>query len=123
MTPHRRRLAALALFLLAAAGLAAPPRPALAITLLERDPKVTEIMTGPGLAFALRFDQPVDHRRSSLRLEGGSFSRSVPVRLEAEPQTLYGNLGRVPPGDYELLWTARARDGTMCSGRFPITVR
>jgi len=53
-----------------------------AMGLVEQTPAVNEIMQGSALAFALRFDQPIDHQRSSLglvtpRQESGSESHSL----------------------------------------------
>jgi len=47
-----------------------------AMGLVEQTPAVNEIMQGSGLAFALRFDQPIDHQHSSLQ-ESGSESHSL----------------------------------------------
>src|SRR5437667_1706018 len=60
-----------------------------AMSVIEQKPAVNEIMQGSGIAFALRFDQPVDHQRSSLMLVTPRGTRTLRARLDAEPNTLY----------------------------------
>ena len=93
-----------------------------AMGLVEQRPAVNEIMQGSGLAFALRFDQPIDHQHSSLGLVTPRGTRTLRARLDAEPNTLYSAVGQLAPGEYALRWKARARDGQMLMGTIPFRV-
>jgi len=93
-----------------------------AMGLVEQTPTVNEIMQGSGLAFALRFDQPIDHQRSSLGLVTPRGTKTLRARLDAEPNTLYSAVGQLAPGEYALRWKARARDGQMLMGTIPFRV-
>jgi len=93
-----------------------------AMGLVEQTPAVNEIMQGSALAFALRFDQPIDHQRSSLGLVTPRGTKMLRARLDAEPNTLYSAVGQLAPGEYTLRWKARARDGQMLMGSIPFRV-
>jgi copper resistance protein C len=93
-----------------------------AMGLVEQKPKVNEIMQGSGLAFALRFDQPIDHQSSSLDLVTPQGTKTLRARLDAEPNTLYTAVGKLAPGEYMLRWKARARDGQTLMGTIPFRV-
>jgi methionine-rich copper-binding protein CopC len=93
-----------------------------AMGLIEQKPQVNEIMQGSGLAFALRFDQPVDHEHSRLELLTPRGKKVLRPRLDAEPNTLYSAVGQLAPGEYTLRWKARGRDGQMLSGTIPFRV-
>ena len=106
----------------AIAVLLAHARDAGAMEMIESTPKVNEIMQGKATAFAIRFNQPVNHRSSRLILLTPQGSRTLPLRLRTEPDTLYANVGPLPSGKYELQWEARAADGTVSKGSIPFTV-
>jgi methionine-rich copper-binding protein CopC len=105
---------------IAAASLAGAS--AQAMGLVEQKPMVNEIMQGSGLAFALRFDQPIDHQSSSLALVTPQGTKMLRARLDAEPNTLYSAVGQLAPGEYTLRWKARARDGQTLMGTIPFSV-
>jgi len=106
----------------AVAALMAQGGGARAMEMVDSTPKVNEIMQGKATAFAIRFDQPVNHRSSRLILVTPQGSRTLPLRLRTEPDTLYANVGPLPSGKYELQWEARAADGTVSKGSIPFTV-
>jgi methionine-rich copper-binding protein CopC len=114
------RALAAAVGAVAAASLAGAS--AQAMGLVEQTPAVNEIMSGSTLAFALRFDQPIDHQLSGLSLVTPQGTRMLRARLDAEPNTLYSAVGQLAPGEYTLHWKARARDGQMLSGSVPFRV-
>jgi methionine-rich copper-binding protein CopC len=114
------RALAAAVIAIAAASLAGAS--AGAMGLVEQKPQVNEIMQGPGLAFALRFDQPIDHEHSSLTLVTPRGSKVLRARLDAEPNTLYSAVGQLTPGEYTLRWKARGRDGQTLTGTIPFKV-
>ena len=80
-------------------------------------------MTGRAVAFALTFDQIVSHSASQLTLvtPTGSTHR-IPIRLVAQPNTLYASIGGLEPGDYRLQWEAQTADGTRLLGSLPFNV-
>jgi methionine-rich copper-binding protein CopC len=90
---------------------------------VERPPRTSRLMSGRGVAFALTFDQIVSHSGSQVVLvtpTGGM--RRIPVRLVAQPNTLYASIGGLEPGDYRLQWDAQAADGTRLHGSLPFSV-
>ena len=89
----------------------------------EHHPRISRLMTGRAVAFALTFDQIVSHSGSQLKLvtpTGGT--RRIPIRLVAQPNTLYASIGGLEPGDYRLQWEAQAADGTRLLGSLPFNV-
>jgi len=86
----------------------AGPHPAFPMSLVEHVPAVTQLMDGNALAFALRFDQPINHYRSTLTLVTPDGASMLRPRLSAQPNTLYSAIGRLMPGAYELRWQAYA---------------
>ena len=93
-----------------------------AMAMLESHPKVDEIMEGKGVSFAIRFDQPVSHRASRLILVTPQGKRSLVLRLDTQPDTLYTFAGDLPDGMYELQWEAHATDGTVISGTIRFSI-
>ena len=90
---------------------------------MEHDPRVSQLMSGRGIAFALTFDQIVSHRDSRLTLVTSTGTmRNIPVRLVAQPNTLYASIGGLEPGHYVLQWQALAADGTTLRGSLPFKV-
>jgi methionine-rich copper-binding protein CopC len=106
-----------------AAAFLATAHAAQAMSMIEQSPRINHIMDGSAVSFALRFDRPLDHKSSALTVVGPHGSKTLRVRLNAEPNTLYSALGRLEPGDYELRWKARSSSGEMLAGGFPFTVR
>jgi methionine-rich copper-binding protein CopC len=96
--------------------------PAFPMSLVQQVPAVTEITDSSALAFALRFDQPVNHYLSTLTLVTPDGTSMLRVRLSAQPSTLYSAIGRLMPGSYELQWHAHAANGEMLAGMIPFTV-
>lgn len=99
------------------------PAKAATMHLLGAEPRPNQVMSGSGVAFALHFDQPLDHQASRFMLAGANGARrTVPVRLGAQPNVLYGSVGQLPPGSYTLDWSARASNGAALSGTLPFMV-
>jgi methionine-rich copper-binding protein CopC len=124
MIPHRHRPLSRCLALLSGVilGSLAGPHPAFPMSMVEQVPAVTEITDGGALAFALRFDQPVNHYLSTLTLLTPDGTSMLRVRLSAQPNTLYSAIGRLTPGSYELRWHAHAANGEILVGMIPFTV-
>ena len=86
-------------------------------------PRISRLVTGRAVAFALTFDQVVSHSGSHLTLVTPTGSmRRIPIRLVAQPNTLYTSIGGLEPGDYRLQWEAQAADGTRLLGSLPFNV-
>ena len=98
------------------------PLPVFAAGPIEHVPSVTRTMDGSALAFALRFDQPIDHYRSTLKLLTPDGTRMLGVRLSAQPNTLYGAVGRLQPGSYALRWQAPTTIGEKATGTIPFAI-
>jgi methionine-rich copper-binding protein CopC len=92
------------------------------MTVVESHPMVDEIMDGRATAFSIRFDGPVDHAASRLTLVTPHGVKSLRPRLDSEPNTLFANVGALPPGSYELRWEARSMDGQVSKGTVPFKV-
>ncbi len=114
-----RRVALLLAMALPWAG-AAHAQPAM--RLMGMDPVPNQVVSGSGTAFALRFDHPVDHNASRFMLVANGAARSIPVRLGAQPNVLYGSVGQLPPGAYVLDWSARGTNGAVLQGSVPFRV-
>ena len=100
----------------------ADPLPAFPMSLVEPAPAVTQIMDDRALAFALRFDQPVKHVRSTLTLLTPDGIRMLGVRLSAQPNTLYSAIGRLTPGSYQVTRQAHTATGKTLAGTIPFSV-
>ena len=119
LLPSRRAAALVAALALAVVGRAS----AEAMRLLGAEPRPNQVMSGSGVAFTLHFDHPLDHQASRFMLVGaGGARKTVPVRLEAQPNVLYGSVGQLHQGSYTLDWSARASNGATLSGTLPFTV-
>jgi len=92
------------------------------MSVVESYPMVNQIMEGKADAFSIRFDGPVNHASSRLTLVTARGVRSLHARLDSEPNTLFANVGALPPGSYELRWEARSMDGQVTKGTIPFTV-
>jgi methionine-rich copper-binding protein CopC len=128
----RARLLTAAGFSLLFAAIAVAPAygpllpPALAqdgMSMVAATPTPGQIMDGSSVAFLLRFDRPIDHAKSKFVLATPAGDRSIPARLDAEPNSLVARAGRLPPGRYEVRWRAKAIDGRMLSGSIPFEGR
>lgn len=117
--PPRHAAALVAILTLAVVG----PASAETMRLLGAEPRPNQVMSGSGVAFALHFDHPLDHQVSRFVLaDADGARRTVPVRLQSQPNVLYGSVGQLPQGSYTLNWSARARSGVSLSGTLPFTV-
>ena len=119
-----RTLAAIGLVAAATQGsLLAPARGEDGMSVVEQTPKPNQVIDGTAVSFLLRFDRPIDHKRSEFVLVTPEGERPIRPRLHSKPNTLYASVGRLPPGTYELRWRARAADGRVLSGTIPFQVR
>jgi methionine-rich copper-binding protein CopC len=104
-------LARIAIAAALAATLLATAAEARILTLLKSHPAVEEVISGAAVAFALRFDHPVDHQSGAFVLVTPQGTRDIRPRLDSEPEVLYAEAGDLAPGRYELRWRARPAEG------------
>jgi methionine-rich copper-binding protein CopC len=104
-------------------GLAAAPRPAAAhAILMESVPAVNAAAAGPDIAFDLRFNSRIDHKRSRLTLTLPDQSQQVlPIDVDGPDDRLDAK-ATLPPGAYTLRWQVLAIDGHITRGDVPFTV-
>ena len=86
-------------------------------------PKANDVIYGSLVQISLGFEVPVNHLRSTLTLKGAQGDRQLRPRLESAPNHLFSLVGRLPPGDYELVWEALLSDGQHSSGTISFTVK
>jgi methionine-rich copper-binding protein CopC len=75
-------------------------------------------------AFFVRFDRPVDHRKSTLVIkQGDKVIERLHPRLESSPEVLFAAAPTLPPGDYSLHWAVITLQGTKAiEGDIPFKV-
>lgn len=75
-------------------------------------------------AFFVRFDRPVDHRKSTLVIkQGDKVIERLHPRLESEPKVLFAEAPTLPPGSYVLHWAVITLQGTKAiAGDIPFQV-
>jgi methionine-rich copper-binding protein CopC len=109
----------LALLLPLVAGAAAPaPGPD------DRPPTVSVTTSGLTSGYAVRFGGPVDHAFSRLLIvQEGRVLQTLPARLDSAPNVLFARSRTLPPGTYELHWTAKSMtDGNTSEGDATFTI-
>jgi methionine-rich copper-binding protein CopC len=101
----------LALFLPVMIGAAAPCSDA-------PSPTVSVTTNGNTSGYAVRFSGPVDHRSARLLItQDGQVLQSLGSRLDSAPTVLFARNKALPPGTYNLHWTARSMTAdTTCEG-------
>lgn len=101
----------------------AVPLPAAAhAILMESVPAVNATAQGPDIAFDLRFNSRIDHKRSRLTLTLPDQSQRVlPIDLAGADDRL-DTKASLPPGAYTLRWQVLAIDGHITRGDVPFTV-
>jgi methionine-rich copper-binding protein CopC len=113
--------AVLCLGLLVPGLLVAGPAAAHAI-LMESVPAVNGTAQGPEIAFDLRFNTRIDHKRSRLTLIRSEASQQVlPIDRDGADDHI-ATRASLPPGTYTLRWQVLAVDGHITRGDVPFTV-
>jgi len=104
-----KRLRRVVLAGLLAAGPAAQAR---ALQVIETTPPANAVVDGRHARYVVRFDLPVDHFASRLEiLRDGAVVRHLHPLEDSAPEVLFGSGPQLPPGRYELRWTALTRPG------------
>ena len=93
--------------------------------LVESYPGAQAVVDGRNAQYSVRFDGLVDHRASRLFItQNGQVVETLNPLLAAAPEVLFASAPVLPPGDYELHWSARSvADGSVTEGSIPFTVR
>jgi methionine-rich copper-binding protein CopC len=104
-------------------GLVAAPRPAAAhAILMDSVPAANATAKGPDIAFDLRFNSRIDHKRSRLTLTLPDQSQQVlPIDIDG-PDDRLDTKAALPAGAYTLRWQVLAIDGHITRGDVPFTV-
>jgi len=119
---HRR--AAIASMLAVAGGFSSARAQSADVHVLESAPAAHARIGRRSSAFFVRFDRPVDHRKSTLVIKQGDkvIERLTP-RLESAPEVLFAEAPTLPPGDYTLHWAVITLQGEKTvSGDIPFQV-
>lgn len=107
---HRR--AAIAAALAVAGGFSSPRAQATDVRVVESAPKAHTRIGRRSSAFFVRFDRPVDHRKSTLTIkQGDKVIERLHPRLESAPEVLFAEAPTLPPGDYTLHWAVITLQG------------
>jgi methionine-rich copper-binding protein CopC len=124
---RRLAIASLAVLLMAATSLIAVVHAqgtAGEVRVLESTPAAHAHIGRKGTAFFVRFDRPVDHRKSTLLLkQGDKVIERLHPRLESAPDVLFAAAPTLPSGDYTLHWAVITLQGTKAiEGDIPFKV-
>ena len=94
------------------------------INVLESAPAAHAHIGRRSSAFFVRFDRPVDHRKSTLVIkQGDKVIERLHPRLESAPEVLFAEAPTLPPGDYSLHWAVITLQGEKAiSGDIPFQV-
>jgi hypothetical protein len=104
-------------------GFLAAPLPAAAhAILMESVPATNATAKGPDIAFDLRFNSRIDHRRSRLTLTLPDQSQQVLQIAEDSAEDRLDTKATLQPGTYTLRWQVLAIDGHITRGDVPFTV-
>lgn len=83
-----------------------------AVRVLESTPAANAHIGRKSSAFFVRFDRPVDHRKSTLVIkQGDKVVERLQPRLESAPEVLFAAAPTLPPGDYKLHWAVITLQG------------
>ena len=94
------------------------------VRVLESTPAANAHIGRKSSAFFVRFDRPVDHRKSTLVIkQGDKVIERLHPRLESAPDVLFAAAPTLPPGDYKLHWAVITLQGTKAiEGDIPFKV-
>ena len=90
----------------------------------EKPPTVSVTTNGLTSGYAVRFGGPVDHAFSRLLIvQNGRLLQTLSARLDSAPNVLFARSRALPPGTYQLHWTAKSMtDGNMSEGDSTFTI-
>lgn len=91
--------------------------------IVESNPKINGVVTGPVLDVRLRFNARIDGSRSKLTLifpDGNS--RAIKLSQQTSPDSLLAKVSNLVSGKYQLHWQVLAGDGHITQGAIPFRV-
>jgi methionine-rich copper-binding protein CopC len=104
-------------------GFLSAPLPAAAhAILMDSVPAVNATAKGPDIAFDLRFNSRIDHKRSRLTLTLPDQSQQVLPIAEDSAEDRLDTKATLSPGAYTLRWQVLAIDGHITRGDVPFIV-
>lgn len=91
--------------------------------MVESFPAAQAIVDGNNFQYVVRFDGLVDHRASRMWItQGDHVVRTLTPLLNAAPTVLFASSARLPPGNYQLHWSAKSMpDGDLTNGSIEFT--
>jgi methionine-rich copper-binding protein CopC len=90
---------------------------------MESTPAADGAVTGPHVAFALRYNSRIDRKRSRLTLTlPDKATHDLAIREVDRPDQLVADAADLAPGSYSLRWQVLAIDGHITRGDIPFTV-
>jgi methionine-rich copper-binding protein CopC len=95
------------------------------VRVMESTPAAGAVIAGRSSEFVVRFDQPVDHRHSTLAItRDGKLVERLQPRLESAPEVLFARAPTLPAGNFKLHWAVRTMTGVdVIQGDIPFTVK
>jgi methionine-rich copper-binding protein CopC len=95
------------------------------MSMVESRPVASAVIGTRSNEFLVRFDGPVDHRRSTLTItQNGQVVETLHPRLESSPSVLFARSQRLAPGDYMLHWNVVSLQGSdVTEGDIPFRVQ
>ncbi len=122
MQPVRRNLCALILLAVVAVFFVATPVSAHAV-LLESNPSLKSVVSGPDVPIKLRFNVRIDALRSRLTLiRPDGTAQALEISKQTPADTLSAEATGLAAGAYRLRWQVLASDGHITRGEIPFTV-
>ena len=95
-----------------------------AMRMVQSFPAARAVIDGRNAQYVVRFDALVNHRDSSLTItQHGHILQTLHLILRSDPKALAASAPRLPPGEYELHWSARSMSGEVSEGSVPFTVQ
>jgi methionine-rich copper-binding protein CopC len=119
-----RRLAIAALMMAPVASTVRAQQSPDEVRVVESTPAANAHIGRKSSAFFVRFDRPVDHRKSTLVIkQGDKVVERLHPRLESAPEVLFAAAPTLPPGNYMLHWAVITLQGTKAiEGDIPFQV-
>jgi methionine-rich copper-binding protein CopC len=92
--------------------------------LLTAKPAVGQVVRGPRVEVALRFNSRIDAQRSRITLVDPTVKpHPLPIRLQSSPDSLTSEAEGLRAGEYILQWQVLAADGHITRGEVRFRVR
>lgn len=95
------------------------------MAMVESNPAASAVIHSRSAEFFVRFDGPVDHRRSRLTItRDGKLVETLHPRLDSRPSVLFARAPRLGAGDYMLHWNVISMQGAdVTQGDIPFSVQ